>query len=125
MGPAPITGPTFSLIGGTMPRIELRDGQWADLREHITHGVDKQIKVARRRAQNDDVAAFDWETFIVRAFVRDWNVKDPDGRDIPLGDADAIERAPDDVIDALVKPAAEAWLGATIPNAPTPPSSDA
>jgi hypothetical protein len=107
-----------------MPRIELRDGQWADLREHITHKVDKEIKVSRIRARANDEALFDWQTVIVRAFVRDWNVRDPDGHEIPIGDPDAIDRAPDDIVEELVGPSVEAWTGATVPNAPTPPSSD-
>ena len=105
-------------------RIELRDGQWADLRDRITHGVDKDIKRAVVRAQRDSLDAFDYETVVTRAFVRDWLVRDPDGRDIPIGDVDAIERAPDDIISALAIAAAERWTAVTIPNVPTPPSSD-
>jgi hypothetical protein len=97
-------------------RVELRDGQWADLREHITHATDKQIKVARLQAMKDDTVAFDWGTVLVRAFVRDWNVKDPDGNPITIADPDAIERAPDDIIDELFDPCSEAWAGATVPN---------
>jgi len=105
-------------------RIELRDGQWADLRERVSHGIDKELKKAIVRGRADPLDAFDADTALSRAFVRDWRVNDPDGRDIPIGDPDAIERAPDDIIDVLAKAAAEAWTGATLPNAPTPPSSD-
>jgi hypothetical protein len=101
-----------------MPRIELRDGQWAELRERITHGVDKDIKRARTKAMTEAEAEFDWTTVITRAFVREWNVKDPDGNPIPITDPDAIERAPDDIIDVLWPKAAEAWTGATQPNEP-------
>lgn len=106
-------------------RVELRDGQWAELREHITHGVDKQIKKARIRGKENAEDAFDWETVMVRSFVREWHVLDPDGAAIPLADEDAIDRAPDDIIDVLLPKAFEAYTGATVPNAPTPPSSDA
>jgi len=106
-------------------RQELRDGQWAELRERITHGTDKAIKHANLASRKDDTVAFDWGTVLVRAFVRDWNVRDPDGAAIPISDADAIERAPDDIIDALLPPCVELWTGATSPNAPTPSSSDA
>ena len=101
-----------------MPRIELRDGQWADLRERITHGVDKDIKRSRTKSLNEPEEAFDWTTVITRAFVRDWNVKDPDGNPIPITDPDAIERAPDDIIDQLYPEAAQLWVGATTPNEP-------
>lgn len=106
-------------------RIELRDGQWAELREHITHGTDKDIKRARTASMKDDTVAWDWVTVLVRAFVRDWHVSDPDGNPIPITDPDAIERAPDDIVDTLFPLTVEQWTGVTIPNPPTPPSSDA
>ena len=106
-------------------RVELRDGQWVELREHITHATDKQIKTARAKGLSDPATAFDWTTVMVRAFVREWSVNDPDGAAIPLADADAIDRAPDDIIDVLFEKAASAWIGATIPNPSTPPLSDA
>lgn len=105
-------------------RIELRDGQWAELRERITHAVDKDIKKAHMRGRSDPVESFELDTVITRAFVRDWNVRDPDGAAISLTDADAIERAPDDIIEVLAKAAAQQWTQATVPNVPTPPSSD-
>jgi hypothetical protein len=104
-------------------RVELRDGQWADLREHITHSVDKSIKVASVRSKADETLLFDWQTAIVRALVRDWNVRDPDGHEILITDADAMERAPSDIIESLFDPCSDAYIKATVPNAPTPPSS--
>ena len=103
-----------------MPRIELRDGQWAELRERITHAVDKDIKKQRTAILKAEEGPWDWPTVLVRTFVRDWNVKDPDGSPIPITDPDAIERAPDDIIDTLFEKAAEQWVGATVPNPPTP-----
>ena len=105
-------------------REELRDDQWAEMRERITHGTDKAIKNARTVSLRDNSIAFDWTTTLVRAFVRDWNVRDPDGAAINIADADAIDRAPDDIVDTLLTRAVELWTGATVPNAPTPPSSD-
>ena len=97
-------------------RVELRDGQWAELRDRISHAVDKDIKRARAKGMAKAEDAFDWPTIIVRAFVREWNVCDPEGNPIPLGDADAIDRAPDDIIDELFPLASTAWTGATLPN---------
>ena len=105
-------------------RLELRDGQWADMRERITHATDKHLKVTIQRGKADPEESFDLDTELARAFVRDWNVQDPDGQSIPIGDADAIERAPDDIVDALARKAVELWTGATVPNPPTPASSD-
>lgn len=105
-------------------RIELRDGQWADLRERITHGEDKELKRAYRRSRDIPDARYDFDTLVVKTYVRAWSVTDPDGNAIAVTDADAIDRAPDDIIDALLRPAIEAWTGAQLPNAPTPPSSE-
>jgi len=67
-----------------MPRIELRDGQWADLRERISHAQDKDIKRAKIRVESQPETLVDWATVIVRAFVREWRVNDPDGNPIDL-----------------------------------------
>ena len=104
-------------------RIELRDGQWAELRERITHGQDKAVKKAWLRGKAEQSDMIDFDTTLVRTFLRSWNVLDPDGSAIPLDDPDAIERAPEDIVDTLSVHAAELWTGATVPNAPTPPSS--
>lgn len=96
-------------------RVTLRDGQWADLRERITHAVDKDIRRSRAKGLTDLTEAFDYATVLVRAFVRDWNVSDPDGKAINLDDPDAIDRAPDDIVDELAQHAADQWTGATIP----------
>jgi len=116
-----------------MPRIELRDGQWAELRERISHAQDKEIIRTRLRGRTDETAKPDLVTATVRVFLRDWNVRDPDGRDIPVSDEDAVDRAPDDIVDMLMVRATELYTGATLtdpltgeplPN-PTPRSSDA
>ena len=107
-------------------RVDLPDGQWAELRERITHGQDKDIRRAFRRAKDDPELAPDFETVLVRTFVRDWHVNDPEGNPIPVGDADAMDRAPDNVVDTLVPVAYEGWTGSKLPDGnPTPPSSDA
>lgn len=105
-------------------RVELRDGQWAELRERITHGQDKVLKRAYRRSRDEPDARYDFDTLIVRIYVTAWAVVDPEGARIDLADADAIDRAPDDIIDTLLPRAIEQWTGAQIPNPPTPPSSE-
>lgn len=107
-----------------MPRIDLRDGQWADLRDRITHGTDKVIKKARAAAESDPDDRIELDTIVVRAFLKQWTVTDPDGNVIPVDDADAIDRAPEDIVDELMRAAVELYTGATVPNAPTPNSSD-
>ena len=110
-----------------MPRIELRDGQWADLRERITHAQDKAIRRAQWRARvNPETEAGVGDTAALLAFITGWNVNDPDGRPIPLTDPDAIDRMPSDIADAIaVEVNALYHPEATVPNAPTTDSSDA
>jgi hypothetical protein len=97
-------------------RIELRDGQWADLRERITHAQDKAIKKAYAKGLTEPDAKYDFDTVIAREFARAWDVNDPDGKPIPLTDEDAIDRAPDDVVERIVEEATPLWTGATVPN---------
>lgn len=105
-------------------RVELRDGQWADLRERITHGQDKAIRRARLAGGKDPSVAYESVTVLLRAYVRDWYVNDPDGNPIPLGDEDAIDRCPEDIADELFAAGAELWTGVKVPNLPTPLSSE-
>lgn len=101
-------------------RLELRDGQWAELRERISHGADKRIKLANRKGRDDDAAALEIDDVLIREFVTAWNVLDIDGSAIPLDAPDATDRLAEDVSDAIAIQAAEIYTGATAPNAPTP-----
>jgi hypothetical protein len=104
-------------------RVELPDGQWAELHEHISHADDKAIKRLTTKAKTDEAVWFDVDSLIVRTFLRDWYVKDRDGQPIPATDADAVERAPSDIIDRLAIDGSKLYTGATDTN-PTPASSD-
>ncbi|HXJ66731.1 MAG TPA: hypothetical protein VNN79_23480 [Actinomycetota bacterium] len=101
-------------------RIELRDGQWADLRDRITHGQDKEIKRAGVRVEANREALVEWPTVLLRAFIEAWNVKDVDGNPIDLADPDALDRAPSDIIDVLFPHAVAQQKATTVPNSPTP-----
>jgi cation transport regulator ChaB len=101
-------------------RIPLRDGQWAELRDRITHGQDKEIKRARVRVQQNAEAVVDWSTIITRAFIVAWDVKDTDGNPIDLNDEDALDRAPNDIIDVLFPHAVSQYKATTDPNPDTP-----
>lgn len=104
-------------------RLELRDGQWAELREHITHGQDKEIQRSYVAARHDPPAVVEVQTTFVRLFVKGWNVLDPDGASIPLDAADAFERMPADLADQIFSKAQDLYKAATVPNPRTPPSS--
>lgn len=101
-------------------RLELRDGQWAELRERISHGADKRIKIANRKGRDDDASALEIDDVLIREYVTAWHVLDIDGAAIPLTDPDATDRLPEDISDAIAIAAAEHYSGATAPNAPTP-----
>ena len=106
-------------------RHEFEDGQWVDLRDRITHAQDKEIRRAKRRVFDDPAAVGEADSEALRIFVRDWHVLDVDGNPINLADADAIDRLPMDIADALVPLIVIVYNGATVPNSPTPDSSAA
>jgi len=101
-------------------RVDLRDGQWAELRERISHGADKRIRLMRHRGSTDPDALLETGDLLIREFVTAWHVLDVDGSAIPLGDADATDRLPEDIADVIIDAAAELYNGATVPNVPTP-----
>lgn len=103
-------------------RVDLRDGQWAELRERITHGADKRIRRAYIVTERADMV--EAQTVKLREFIVSWEVRDPDGVIINLADADAIDRLPEDIADQLHEEADKHYGRATRPNPPTPPSSD-
>lgn len=104
-------------------RVELRDGQWAELRERITHGADKRIRRAYLATDRADLV--EAQTVKLREFIVRAEVRDPDGVLINMTDADAIDRMPEDIADELHEEADKHYGRATRPNPPTPPSSDA
>jgi hypothetical protein len=105
-------------------RVELRDGQWAELREHITHAQDKEIRRAQMRSRRDpETAVGDGDTAALRVFVQSWNVLDVNGDPIPITDPDAIDRMPADLADIVAVEVDALYHPVTVPNAPTPPSS--
>jgi hypothetical protein len=108
-------------------RIDLRDGMWAELHEHLTHAEDKRIKAQYRKSldtEGDDSEGDALNTLVVRIYTKAWHVLDRDGNAIPLSDEDAIDRAPDDVIDTLVPECSKLWKAHLAPKEPTPSSSD-
>ena len=108
-----------------MPRLELRDGQWVDLREHISHGEDKAIKRAQWKSRADpEQFGSEGDTVALRAFIRAWSVNDDNGKPIVLEDSDAIDRMPSDIADDIAVVVNGLYHPeATVPNPPTPSSS--
>lgn len=102
-----------------MARITLPRGQWAEIRERLSHGQAKDLRRAWIRGRAEPEEKVEVQSAYARAFVRDWNVVDIDGNPIPLTDPGAIDRAPDDVIDAIFDQVLPAESKATDPKAPT------
>jgi hypothetical protein len=98
-------------------RIELRDGQWADVRERVSHGSAKRIM---RSAEGD---IYDFQTELTRAYATAWNILDEDGAAIPIDAPDAVDRMPHDIVRALFKAIRPLWRELN-DMSPTPPSSD-
>lgn len=107
-------------------RVELRDGQWAELRERLSHGDRKRLIKAYRAASGDDAATLDCQTLIVALHLRTFHVLDVDGEAIPTdGDREeAVLRFPADIADTLLGEASDVFAENRDPNPPTPPSSD-
>lgn len=107
-------------------RVDLRDGQWAELRERISHAADKEIKKlgVRSLKPDGDDEKFDWQTLLVAKFLRSWNVLDVDGVPIPAEDPSPVEKMPGDIVDVLFDKATDLYAEIRDPNPPTPPSSD-
>ena len=98
-------------------RLELGDGQWADLRERLTYGQAQPIRQVLARADQDREALADLDLILVAGYVSAWHVLDLDGNAVPL---DHPELAPDDVIQAIALKAIDLWKGtAGIPKAGT------
>lgn len=111
-------------------RLDLRDDQWADLREHVSHGTSNDIFRARReirvrRDAGDELAELEWPGTFIAFWLKDWHVVDPE-TDEPIAgvDRDAILRAPEDIVDHLLVACSDRWWAVKVPNPSTPPSSD-
>ena len=88
-------------------KLDLPDGQWAELRERLTYGQAKVVKRAYVAIQQrDDDALVDLDLALLKGYVTNWDVKNIDGTPATL---DAIDNVPDDVIQLIAKRAADLW----------------
>ena len=102
-------------------RVDLPDGQWAELREELTHGQTKRLQRALYRAvENPAAAGPDVDTEFVAVYVASWSLLGTG--DVPA-DLDArlpvIDGLPASVVKALATKAAELWKGRADPNGST------
>lgn len=100
-------------------RLDLPGGQHADLRDRLTYGQGRAVRVALLALEADRAALADLDLALVEAFVADWHVLSIDGGAVPLADAAS---APDDVIQAIALAAMDLWKGKPDPKGTTAPS---
>lgn len=102
-------------------RVDLPDGQWAELREELTHGQTKRLQRTLYRAMADPAEAGpEVDTEFVAVYVAAWSLRGVG--DVPA-DLDArlpvIDGLPEPVVRAIAARAAELWKGRADPNAST------
>ena len=79
-----------------MSRLELPGGQWAELREWLTHGEEKTVLKAWAAASKNIEDAPDVDTALVRAYVSETGKtpKSPQDADVGSGTAMAASLTP-------------------------------
>jgi hypothetical protein len=95
-------------------RLQLPEGGWADLRERLLYGAAREVRTVLAEARLVDL-----DLALVKAYVSDWAVTDPDGHSVPL---DKPESAPDDVVQAIARDALKLWNADALPKATPEPS---
>lgn len=89
-------------------RLELGSGQWAELRERLSYGSAREVRLALLTAEEDRLAMADTDMALVVAYVSAWNVLSITGEAVPL---DRPADAPDDVVQAIAIASLRLWNG--------------
>ena len=100
-------------------RVELAEGQYADLRDRLTYGQARDIRAAFLRIKEDPSAAADIDLALVRGYVSEWHVLSLSGEAVPSASPDL---APDDVIQTISLAAIAIWQGKPDPKDTPEPS---
>lgn len=96
-------------------RLELADGQWAELRERLTYAQAREIRATLLAVDEDHARLADLDLGLVRAYVSSWHVLDLEANAVAL---DQPQSAPDDVIQAIAVEAMRRWQeSAAVPKA--------
>jgi len=89
-------------------RLPLTGGMEATLRDRLTYGQARDLRVAFLQAKDDPAAAADLPLALMRAYVSAWTVLDFDGHAVSV---DTPEDAPDDVLIEISAAAIDLWNG--------------
>ena len=104
-------------------RVELPDGQWAELREELTHGQFKRLSRALLRATESPAEAGpDIDTEFAAVYVSAWFLRAPDGSSVDLpAELEAriaiLDGLPATIVTRIATAAANSWRGRPDPNA--------
>jgi hypothetical protein len=97
----------------SVERLDLPDGQWADIERRPTHGTMRRIsKDTGRLGRTDPLAG---EDVIVANLVTDWLVRDSEGSEVPLAKREAWDRIPQETF-SLVSDECLSIVEAAYPN---------
>lgn len=89
-------------------RVELPNGQWAELRESLTYGQARGIRRIFLAANDDHGLLADVDFEMVKAYLLSWNVQSTDGSSIGIEQA---EEAPDAIVQAIKDVVWDLWNG--------------
>ena len=93
-------------------RLELGNGQWAELRERLTYGQAQPLRSAMGATKQDWAHSDELTDAFLVAYVESWHVLDLNGNPVTFEDR---AQASDTVIQDVVLKAAELWKGMKMP----------
>lgn len=83
-----------------MSRLDLGDGQWAEIATRLTFGQITGIRIAGLTDEGESLAHPHIQRAYVAAMVTNWSIRDFDGTDIPFG-IDNLDRVPASLADRM------------------------
>lgn len=87
-------------------RLDLPNGQWAELRDRLDYGPARLLRRAYLATIDDRAAGADVDLELVKAYVVAWDVNDTDGSAVLLSEP---WEANDEAIQLIAAAAAKKW----------------
>jgi hypothetical protein len=97
-------------------RLELPDGQWAELRDALTYGQARDVRKLFLAANDDRGQLADIDGAMVRAYLLSWNVHGLDGASLGV---DQLDDCPNATIEAIKPVVWKLWQGKPDPKGTT------
>jgi len=89
-------------------RLELPDGQWADIRTSPNHAQYRAVIAAMEDAGTGRATMIEWASTVGRQMTAAWLVRDEQGKTLELDD-EGWDAAPADIVDAICTEAQLIW----------------